>query len=66
MSGEDRDGGSSDMSNATPAGELRAVAVELAEGLVSRGLTLPETERIAALMVDQVRLRVMPERSRRR
>ena len=37
-------------------GEIRALAGELAEALVARGLSLGDMERLAPLLVDRVRL----------
>lgn len=40
------------------AGEIRALAGELAADLVARGLSLGDVERLAPLLVDRVRLSV--------
>ena len=40
------------------AEERRALAGELADGLVARGLTLGDVERLAPLVVDRFRLAV--------
>lgn len=43
------------------AEERRELAGELAEGLVARGLTLGDVERLAPLLVDRFRLAVRPK-----